>query len=162
MAGVFAAGLLHDIGRAALLQVVPERYARIDPGLTGVDLLSAEEEQLGLTHAEAGYELATHWALPEQITAAIRFHHHPDRAPEMKEIVAIVSLADIIVHAREKTARLFENCTDTLTLLDLDVEAATTILEDYFAGPDDDSSSFFFVAQPPDEEEQCEGASREA
>ncbi|MEA3364498.1 MAG: HDOD domain-containing protein, partial [Candidatus Hydrogenedentes bacterium] len=33
--GIFAAGLLHDLGRAALIETVPEACAKIDSGLTG-------------------------------------------------------------------------------------------------------------------------------
>ncbi|MFO7976333.1 MAG: HDOD domain-containing protein, partial [Candidatus Hydrogenedentota bacterium] len=77
--GIFAAGLLHDLGRAALLETVPEACAKIDSGLTGQELLDAEERLIGLSHTEAGYELARQWGLPPEIATPIRFHHEPLR-----------------------------------------------------------------------------------
>ena len=55
--GVFSADPLHDTGRTALLETVSERYTKVDPNLAGASLTTAEEELVGLTHAEAGFEL---------------------------------------------------------------------------------------------------------
>ncbi len=92
--GVFTAGLLHDIGRIALLETAPDRYAQIDPQLAGAELTAMEEELVGLTHAEAGFELATNWNLPADIAEAIRLHHQPDLSTEAPTVVAIVALAE--------------------------------------------------------------------
>ncbi|KKM83988.1 hypothetical protein LCGC14_1303780, partial [marine sediment metagenome] len=39
--------------------------------------IAAEEEVLGLSHTEAGYQLAQHWDLPIELAESIRFHHAP-------------------------------------------------------------------------------------
>ncbi|MCF6285609.1 MAG: HDOD domain-containing protein, partial [Candidatus Hydrogenedentes bacterium] len=133
--GVFTAGLLHDIGRAALWEVASEKCKRIDNTLTGVDLLNAEQEIVGLTHPEAGYELALHWALPDEIAQAIRFHHHPELATEAREHVAIVALSDVMVQASgtqlEDNPDIFEPHRATLETLGLDIENAEAMLEEY-------------------------------
>ena len=90
---VFTAALLSDIGRFALAEAAPERYAKLDRTLVGIALKDAEEELLGIGHPEAGYVLATHWNLPDQITEIIRFHENPDRAAEYRDFTAIVSIA---------------------------------------------------------------------
>lgn len=90
---VFTAGLLHDIGRFALAEAVPARYAKIHRGIEGEALLDAEKEALGIAHPEAGHMLARNWRLPKKITEAIRFHHNPDLAWEDKELAAMVALA---------------------------------------------------------------------
>lgn len=133
--GVFTAGLLHDIGRAALWEVAPEKCKRIDNTFTGAALLNAEQSLVGLTHAEAGYELALHWALPTEIAQSIRFHHQPELATEAREHVAIVALADVMVQASgtqlEDNPDIFLPHAATLATLGLDIENAEAMLEEY-------------------------------
>lgn len=135
--GVFTAGLLHDIGRAALWEVAPEKCKRIDGSITGQALLQAERAMVGLTHVEAGYELARHWALPDEIAQAIRFHHNPEMAPSAQEHVAIVALSDAMVQASgtrlEDNPDLFEPYRSSLELLGLDMESAEAMLDEYLS-----------------------------
>ncbi len=116
---IFTAGLLHDIGRIALLETMPEAYGSISADLDGDDLIQAEEVTLGVTHAEAGFELATKWNLPQEIAEPIRFHHHPHFAVSNPIYVAIVALSEQWVRARalnaehkqailEKSSKLFD------------------------------------------------------
>ncbi len=96
--GIFTAGLLHDIGRFALSEVVPGRYKKIDLTLDGaalvalVALVAQEYHLLGIAHPEAGNILAESWNLPDDIAQAIRFHHMPEHASREKEFVALVAL----------------------------------------------------------------------
>ncbi len=135
--GVFTAGLLHDIGRAALWDVAPQKCKRIDSSLTGLALLEAEQSVVGLTHVEAGYELARHWALPDEIAQSIRFHHHPELAPSSREHVAIVALSDAMVQASgtrlEDNPAAFDGYQSSLELLGLDMESAEAMLEEYLS-----------------------------
>ncbi|HPA04436.1 MAG TPA: HDOD domain-containing protein [Candidatus Hydrogenedentes bacterium] len=135
--GIFAAGLLHDLGRAALLETVPDACAKIDGGLTGHELLDAEERLVGLSHTEAGYELARQWGLPPEITAPIRFHHDPMRATEAREHVAIVSLADAMVYAATdnyaENLHIFDDHQETLAFLGIDPEVTEAMLAEYLS-----------------------------
>lgn len=135
--GVFTAGLLHDIGRAALWEVAPVQCKKIDSSITGRALLEAERSMIGLTHVEAGYELARHWALPDEIAQSIRFHHQPELAPSSKEHVAIVALADAMVQASgtrlEDNPTLFDDLKPSLDLLGLDMEIAEAMLDEYLS-----------------------------
>ena len=94
-ASIFTAGLLHDIGRIALLETVPEMYVSIPPDSMGEALVEAELDIIGLAHTEAGYELATRWQLPVEISEPIRFHHSPGFATEATQNVAMVALAEL-------------------------------------------------------------------
>ncbi len=92
--GIFTAGLLHDIGRIALLETDAEEYSTVDFSLVDDDLIKAEQACMGVAHTEAGYELASTWNLPRDISDAIRYHHQPDYCEENSVMVAIVALAE--------------------------------------------------------------------
>ncbi len=73
----YTAGILHDIGRVALVTVVPAAYARViergadQPG----DLLQSERELCGIDHCEAGRSLLTAWNLPDAFLELTASHH---------------------------------------------------------------------------------------
>lgn len=77
----FTAGLLHDLGRLALLAESPSRFtAVIDAARAGVDPVEAEETQFGRTHTETGLHIAEAWQLPEPLARALSDHHDADAA----------------------------------------------------------------------------------
>jgi len=133
--GIFTAGLLHDVGRAALWEAVPDLCARLDKDLEGRELIEAEEAVVGLSHAEAGYELARHWNLPEELALPIRFHHAPEAAPACREHVAVVAVASAMIRVSGKTleegAAVFQGLEEPLAVLGLDQEMAEAMLETY-------------------------------
>ncbi len=75
----FIAGLLHDCGKLILSANFTEQYREIilESQNSGVPLWSAEEQALGITHAEVGAYLMELWGLPAPIIEAIAFHHFP-------------------------------------------------------------------------------------
>lgn len=121
-AGVFSAGLLHDIGRVALVQIAPRHYERVSPGLAGQALLTTEEQLLGMTHTEAGAQLAQHWDLPDDLTECIRFHHAPHLASEeFRRAVSLINVAEVAARAHRNSsdpnAIEFEECEESLAFL---------------------------------------------
>ena len=96
----FMAGLLHDIGRFALAETVPGQYAAIGPELFGDALISAERNSFLIAHPEAGYFLASHWGLPVEIAAAIRFHHNPELVGNDAKLVTLVALSATLTEYR--------------------------------------------------------------
>lgn len=103
--GIFTAGLLHDIGRAALAEVASERYAEIDQRWSDDEIIVREQELFGVAHPEVGYILADAWDLPSEITEPIRFHHDPNSAQKSQDLVAIVALAALMTDAYGKISR---------------------------------------------------------
>ena len=75
----YTAGILHDIGRAALTMVMPGAYARvIERGADqSQDLLQSERELCGIDHCEAGRSLVTAWNLAEPFLEIAACHHNP-------------------------------------------------------------------------------------
>ncbi len=119
--GVFAAGLLHDIGRVALVEAAPDLYVQVDYKLEDDALLAAEQATVGLTHVEAGGVLADAWGLPPDITETIRYHHQPEKAAQAKETVAMVAIAEILTRVWKPTEddqkELFAACYPLFNIL---------------------------------------------
>ncbi len=100
----YAAGLLHDVGKTILGLYLQEQVKEImkivqeSPKKERVSFLQAEKQVLGMDHAELGGRIAEKWGLPEEIVAAIRYHHEPANAPEhLLPIVAVVHTSNIFV-----------------------------------------------------------------
>ncbi|MCH7909092.1 MAG: HDOD domain-containing protein [Candidatus Hydrogenedentes bacterium] len=131
---IFTAALLSDIGRFALAEAAPERYAKLDKALAGPALKDAEEELLGIGHPEAGYVLATHWSLPDQITKVIRFHENPKRATAYKDFSAIVNIAarmaEFQFSGQEAGEEQFESSSESLEILGLSSQDAARLYAD--------------------------------
>lgn len=93
----FMAGLLHDIGRVALVAQLGAEYQTgiVDPAQGGGMLLHEREaEILGFDHRVLGAALLASWALPPFLAHAIEKHHDLGIVPEQDFHVAAVTLAD--------------------------------------------------------------------
>lgn len=133
----FTAGLLHDIGRIALLEIDPENYTCVDSTLTGEALITAEQECVGLSHTEAGYELATNWNLPDEISEAIRFHHTPNFSEAFPIHANVTALAEawtrhLSLETNEKD-ELLRRSADQLKALQIDDSTASGIFDEVAA-----------------------------
>lgn len=100
----FAAGLLHDCGKLALLAADGDGYAALlgDEFLVGDRLLKRERETCGIDHCLAGKWLLEGWKLPAAFVHAAWMHHH---APgvllglgDTGKVSHIVALADRLSH----------------------------------------------------------------
>lgn len=135
VAGLFSAGLLHDIGIAALAEVSPDLYAKVDQSVRGLALVEEEEDKIGLSHTEAGFALAEHWDLPPEIAAAIRFHHKVELAEEHQEITAIVALSDAMACALgsdpSESQGHFNGLEKVMELLGIDAENGEAMLSEF-------------------------------
>ncbi len=96
----FTCGLLHDIGKSIISDFLIDTSRKVIQALDDkkiADYQRAERKILGIDHCDAGFELATHWNLPEPLPSAIRYHHHPADAPqEYRTLVYTVHLGDML------------------------------------------------------------------
>jgi putative nucleotidyltransferase with HDIG domain len=98
----YTAGLLHDIGKLALQDIMPKSLTAItkEAEAAKAGLHTVEQKHLGTTHALLGKQLAQRWRLPEPIKLAIWLHHSDAAAfaqtvPEAG-LAALVKAADSI------------------------------------------------------------------
>jgi HD-like signal output (HDOD) protein len=98
----YIGGLIHDIGRLALLAAYPEYEYVLTPGNSSPrDLLVTEQELCGLNHAQAGCWLLSQWGCPIEMQNVAAFHENPAEAPKCdRALVTLVHtsarLADLI------------------------------------------------------------------
>lgn len=91
---VFFMGLMHDIGKLFLLQVISELQARdvIDPA-TSKDTLDAFLEK---HHGLFGRKLLEIWKLPPEITIVAQFHDALDQSTSVTRELLAVSLGNLL------------------------------------------------------------------
>ena len=96
------AGLLHEIGKLALLETMPKSLARIvdEAESAGECSCTIEQKHLGIEHATIGKHLAQRWRLPKPVILAVWLHHSDtvtiSREIPEASIAVIVQLADSI------------------------------------------------------------------
>ncbi|QDU43582.1 HDOD domain protein [Symmachiella dynata] len=72
----YSGGLLADLGVLVLAQVKQDEY--VDMALKtphGPELLRAEQDKYGFTHAQLGAQLLTRWGFPETLVQSTQNHH---------------------------------------------------------------------------------------
>ena len=102
----YTAGIMHDIGRAAMVAAGPQSYARIvaQEADEPRDLLLRERELFGVDHCEAGASLVKTWNLPGAFLEITARHH--ESGPPVPGTASVIApscrLADALGFAMEK------------------------------------------------------------
>ncbi|MCC6266230.1 MAG: HDOD domain-containing protein [Dehalococcoidia bacterium] len=89
----FTAGILHDIGRLVLRQVMPQEFARaVAIARSGdIPLHDAEFETTGYQHDEIGQALGERWKFPGHLVDAVRCHHDGSLTAAADGLAGVVS-----------------------------------------------------------------------
>ena len=94
----YLAGLLHDLGELVNLVVFREEacaYLAI-ASAKQIPLYEAELASLGFTHCDTGSVVAETWRLPYHLSEVIQFHHNVQQTKLYPDLVALVSLGDLL------------------------------------------------------------------
>ena len=92
-AAYFLHGLLHDVGRAVLLQIFDELEGENPQRFSGEDV----ERTMDAVHGQFGSALLQRWRFDESLSEVALFHHQPQKSFSHMRVVAAVALADAIV-----------------------------------------------------------------
>jgi HD-like signal output (HDOD) protein/signal transduction histidine kinase len=102
----YLAGLLHNVGRLALLATAPKEYAFNFTARDDEDLCAVEQRTLQITHSEAGAWLIERWNLDSFLADSVLYHHEPiTRLEAAHPLIRIVRLAHLLCcHEDEEQA----------------------------------------------------------
>ena len=93
----YLAGLLHDVGRLALLATAPKEYGVNFHAPDDDALCELEEETLRITHQEAGAWLIERWNLDSFLSDSVLYHHESSaRLGNVPPLIKIVLLAHLL------------------------------------------------------------------
>jgi HD-like signal output (HDOD) protein/signal transduction histidine kinase len=121
----YLAGLLHNVGRLALLATAPKEYGFNFTARDDEDLCAVEQRTLQITHAEAGAWLIERWQLDSFLADAVLYHHEPgERLEGTHPLIRIVRAAHLLSAHADDPDRMVE----AAGLCDLEPEAADQLL----------------------------------
>ncbi|MFN2353383.1 MAG: HDOD domain-containing protein [Desulfopila sp.] len=94
----FIGGLIHDIGKLAMLLTFPTEYEADTwiQGFSSEDKLAQEQQSFGITHGEVGSRLLQKWNFPDSLIEGLQFHHTPGVATAVQGFPLILQLADAL------------------------------------------------------------------
>jgi putative nucleotidyltransferase with HDIG domain len=107
----YLAGLLHNVGRLALLATAPKEYAYNFLAQDDEDLCAVEQRTLQITHAEAGAWLIERWQLDSFLADAVLYHHEPsERLEAAHPLIRILRTAHVLAYHGDDIAQVIEAC----------------------------------------------------
>ena len=71
----FLCGILHDVGKLVLFDVVPEQYCKLLDDANSPDTTAVEHEAFGVCHPVLGMTCGLRWGFPFPLNGAIQQHH---------------------------------------------------------------------------------------
>jgi HD-like signal output (HDOD) protein len=94
----YLAGLLHDLGELINLVAFPDeaRTCLAHASAEQIPLYEAELASIGFTHCDSGSVVGEMWRLPYHLSEVIRFHHTIQQTKLYPDLVALVSLSDLL------------------------------------------------------------------
>lgn len=99
----YISGIIHDLGEVFLSNYMHDDFQKVLESLDNhpQQLVDAELEYFGTTHAEIGLCMAQKWNFPPLYCEVISLHHTPADATIDPVLCSIVNLADLFCSVRE-------------------------------------------------------------
>jgi HD-like signal output (HDOD) protein len=99
----YLAGLLHDLGELINFVAFPgeARAYLARASAEQITLYDAELASIGFTHCDSGGVVAEMWRLPYHLSEVIRYHHNVQQTKLYPDLVALVSLSDLLCRINE-------------------------------------------------------------
>ncbi len=93
----FTAGVLHDVGKLAMLMSEPEMFADVIDLVVSEHMTYrvAEARVFGIGHEHVGGRLAQRWKFPEPLVVAIREHHPALPSRNLETLGDVVTTANL-------------------------------------------------------------------
>ena len=99
----YLTGLLHDVGRLALLAAAPNDYVHMFVMADNAELCTLEQRTLQISHAEAGAWLIERWNLDSFMADSVLYHHEDTaRLEAAHPLIRIVHLAHLMGEADDE------------------------------------------------------------
>jgi HD-like signal output (HDOD) protein len=96
----FLAGMIHDVGILAQLQLWPEKIRQVcdeaQQKQGSAEFCDIERRVIGLDHEQLGRGLAQRWHFPHSCQEVAGNHHHPAGANKHGHLVGLVHIADVL------------------------------------------------------------------
>lgn len=93
----YLAGLLHDVGRLALLAAAPNEYGSNFLARDDASLCAVEQRTLQISHADAGAWLIERWNLDSFMADSTLYHHESTaRLEAAHPLIRIIHLAQLL------------------------------------------------------------------
>jgi HD-like signal output (HDOD) protein len=91
----YTGGVLHDIGRLAMVVIRPEAYDALLMTHSGSpnSIRPRERELFGFDHCDAGRHLIADWKLPAQFEAIVSDHHSPRQKHDPWNLPALINVS---------------------------------------------------------------------
>lgn len=104
---LYCCGLLHDIGKHALIIQYQEEYLLLLEKSWNEDrsVMNLEKKFLGIDHAETGAMILEKWGLPHSIVQTTRYHHVPHEFKSGDQVdfwIRLTYLGNFMAHFLEK------------------------------------------------------------
>jgi putative nucleotidyltransferase with HDIG domain len=91
----YTGGVMHDIGRLAMMVIRPEAYDALLMTHRGSpsSILLRERELFGFDHCDAGKHLIADWKLPAHFEAIVSDHHSPRQRHDPRNLPALINVS---------------------------------------------------------------------
>ncbi len=127
----FIAGLIHDIGKLAILVSLNGDYSTVlessssDP----VNAYLEEQELLSIGHDEVGYRLLKRWLFPKSLLYTTAYHHKPLDSEGESLFPAVIQIADRLSHLHRSMDEV--EVSDLASFIDNQIPDVKKVWKDY-------------------------------